>query len=962
MTRGMRGRADLLRALAQQNPALTAAMAALLDYHEMPLAAPAETQSSSTAARSSSVSSPTLPDAPYIPADVPFWRLETYEALIQDATPLAPPTTRSATDPVWRRRPQYTPAFTPLAPRRLIRTRLRQVAALRRATADLDLEAAIERLSRGELLREVPHRTRRAWGPALHIIEDRARRLVPYWRDQDDVTDMLQQMYPPDGVTIARLGDGDSQPMLRWPAARRGEVGLPAPHTLVLVLGDLGCLATRGEPLQRFWRHWGRLLHDNHNPAVALVPMPLQDIPLELARLWTVVRWDAGAAAGAAGPAASTTETVQHLLTLLAPAVRLEPGLLRAVRELLPAGSRDAGMEARVWQDAALRSQHSVAATPDPEQRKAALARFTAEPEPLRRRVLEHIRAWRAQVDEFVWFEEVLDLEPEVQRTSVEAMDLDDAQRAMQALTEILQQPGAGSTATRAWASRFLQRWPDTPGHSRGVQQAVHVLYELVRPYLDETQVPQWYDPALRATVAQTVRRVAVWQVGDQVRLQVVDPAVSPEPAVLTRGSPLGLLHSSGEVILAPGPAPESPGAFWQEGQAPAWAQAWGDDVYGAWVTFRIGAVVQRMRWIAPGRFRMGSPPEEAGRFDDEGPRHTVQLTQGFWLFDTPCTQALWQAVLGGNPSRFQGAQRPVERVSWDDCQRFLQRLHAVLPGLELSLPTEAQWEYACRAGTETPRYAEDLVPQLGSVENHPLGAPCSSPAPAATLEHGAPRRTTQLSSVEALDAIAWYDGNSHGETHDVGTKRPNAWGLYDMLGNVYEWCHDGRRTYEAGTVRDPLGPTTAGAHRALRGGSWVGAALLVRAADRGGPPPRRPRCLLGLPCREFKGEPARHSKGDVERVAALGGARADRDTASRRAEVRPATAAHRDDDPPRECGLYPPHRPGALAFWARDAPGVGDGDWTRRLWPVGHVCGQEHPATPALDPPGLFSHGLSTE
>src|SRR5438128_6861266 len=115
------------------------------------------------------------------------------------------------------------------------------------------------------------------------------------------------------------------------------------------------------------------------------------------------------------------------------------------------------------------------------------------------------------------------------------------------------------------------------------------------------------------------------------------------------------------------------------------------------------------MRWIPPGRFWMGSPADEDGRYDDEGPQHEVQFTQGVWLFDTPCTQALWQAVMGTDPSEFKGKNRPVESVSWEDSQTFLDKLNAQLPGLALRLPTEAQWEYACRAGTETARYEADL-------------------------------------------------------------------------------------------------------------------------------------------------------------------------------------------------------------------------------------------------------------
>ena len=214
-------------------------------------------------------------------------------------------------------------------------------------------------------------------------------------------------------------------------------------------------------------------------------------------------------------------------------------------------------------------------------------------------------------------------------------------------------------------------------------------------------------------------------------------------------------------------------------GCPPVWASAWGQDPYGPWCAFRLRGVEQRLRWMPPGSFKMGSPRGERGRYDDEGPQHQVQLTQGFWLFDTPCTQALWQTVMGTNPSQFTGEQRPVENVSWDDCQQFLVTFNQQFPELPLNLPTEAQWEYACRAGTQAARYEA------------------------------------------RIDAIAWYGANSNNETHEVSQKRPNAWGLYDMLGNVDEWCHDGPRDYAEGMVIDPLGPTEAGADRVIRGGSW---------------------------------------------------------------------------------------------------------------------------------------------
>ena len=203
----------------------------------------------------------------------------------------------------------------------------------------------------------------------------------------------------------------------------------------------------------------------------------------------------------------------------------------------------------------------------------------------------------------------------------------------------------------------------------------------------------------------------------------------------------------------------------------------------------------------------MGSADTEADRDDDEGPRHEVRLTKGYWLFDTPCTQALWRAVMDDNPSGFQGEDRPVENVSWADCQGFIERLNAQLPELGLRLPTEAQWEYACRAGTETARYAENL------------------------------------------DTIAWYAENSGSETHAVGQLQPNAWGFYDMLGNVDEWCDDGRRDYTEETQVDPVGSTDADADRVIRGGGWRDSSQYVRAAYRGWGPPGVAGGLLGFRC-----------------------------------------------------------------------------------------------------------------
>lgn len=195
------------------------------------------------------------------------------------------------------------------------------------------------------------------------------------------------------------------------------------------------------------------------------------------------------------------------------------------------------------------------------------------------------------------------------------------------------------------------------------------------------------------------------------------------------------------------------------------------------------GGVWLPMIWVYPGTYLQGSPPDEHGRCENEGPQRKVTLTRGFWLGETPVTQAQWFAVMGNNPSRFQEAgnpeapQRPVERVSWEDAVAFAKAVEVLHPGFGARLPTEAEWEYACRAGTATATYAGDL--------------------------------NTQGDLVAVLDGIAWYGANAEGGTHPVGQKRANPWGFHDMLGNVLEWCLDGAEDwsdpYEPGPVTDPM-------------------------------------------------------------------------------------------------------------------------------------------------------------
>lgn len=233
----------------------------------------------------------------------------------------------------------------------------------------------------------------------------------------------------------------------------------------------------------------------------------------------------------------------------------------------------------------------------------------------------------------------------------------------------------------------------------------------------------------------------------------------------------------------------------------PRWASGWGEDDEGVFAVLRLGTAVMEMRWISPGEFTMGSPGNEPGRDDDEGPEHQVIVSGGFWLAETPCTQAQWQAVMGENPSHFKGDNLPVDSVNWDDCIGFCDRLNQSIPDLFARLPSEAEWEYACRAGTTSP-FNNGMF------------------------------WTTPDDIHAALEPVGWYDRNSGDETHPVKLKQANAWGLYDMHGNVWEWCQDWYGSYSVGTVTDPAGPAR-GEDRVVRGGCCWNQAGPCRSAFR---------------------------------------------------------------------------------------------------------------------------------
>lgn len=209
---------------------------------------------------------------------------------------------------------------------------------------------------------------------------------------------------------------------------------------------------------------------------------------------------------------------------------------------------------------------------------------------------------------------------------------------------------------------------------------------------------------------------------------------------------------------------------------------------------YTIESFLGKFVTIPAGEFLMG----EDDNYIDEKPVHKVIISKSFEMCTTEVTQGQWEMLMGNNPSSFKGVNQPANNISWEEAQEFIEKINILSKAYTYRLPTEAEWEYACRAGS-TETHAGDL------------------------------------------DQMAWYEANSGGKSHPVGKKKPNAWGLYDMHGNVQEWCQDWYGEYPSETVTDPQGPKN-GTDKVLRGGGWHNHPKSCRSASR----------VIGMPSNHY--------------------------------------------------------------------------------------------------------------
>ncbi len=835
------GRADLAYILAEAPDGCLEKAAGLLGYQRIkPLAdAPKHGETSKPEKKQWSADWPIYePEARagQTPAPISFWRLIEREEVARQTTDEF-----FSSEQPWAGLASKAPKRRSVCPWPELMPRLRNALAEPSLTHSPDIKALVSLTSKGEPLTALPRKYRRRWPQRLHIMEDFATRLTPLWRDQDEVTGNVARLLPLDGIGHTRLEDGLAYRTIfgTIPDRHGADKQLGAP---ILVISDLGVLgATPAASLLR-WANFALARKAEGRACIALTPAPLSAYPAAFRMLWTLVPWEEPNR-----PKLSKKERAEYadrLLGLISHHMKVPPGLLRDVRRLYPEMS--AVTEIDAWRSPHIASPHPVAATLLNSSKARLRAHFRKQPLEKKKEIYRLVKSWCGGDYKSVYIEAVLSLGA-LAADVVEPGDLAAAVEFIRDMADLADRPGAptrlrgvGKSQVERYFCEMRARVGEAPKEIPDVSEAYDRLATVAESIERHGDYPAGYDPSVLGPTGE-LRKYGLCQQGGRL-IALSFPAITREKHA-AGGSFLAEIETSRDDLAV------WSAEFWKSGAPASWATDYGADEFGPWAEFTVSGadrspVTQRMRWIAPGSFLMGSPEDEEGRDGadtewNEGPQHQVTLTKGYWLFDTPVTQELWTAVMGENPSRFEAPKRPVEQVSWDDTARFLAKLNALVPGLHLILPTEAQWEYACRAGTTTPNYAghSDVAPE-----------------------------------------IAWHYENSEHQTHPVKQKRINPWGLYDMLGNVWEWCADDMREYEAGAVTDPTGSLDS-ARRALRGGSWYDNARGVRAAYRFAYDRENRLYYTGFRCARVRAgaEPAEPGPGRAERETApdrRGGAR----------------------------------------------------------------------------------------
>jgi len=778
---------------------------------------------------------------------------------------------RDAEDPVWKAQNVFNaedvaaqnvpdPKAPPLQPWSRLWPFLKSALGASVERGRLDERRWIHQVATVRPACSIPRRPILVWAQDATVIVDRRRALTPFWDDADELLRRVRQVRGGFGLRAWFLDDGDPEDEARQDRTRRQAKWTPPRETPVLALTDLGRL-TETQQFSSAWTRVAARLRAQGNRVQALVPCPRSRWEPESARAWSAAVWDrgerlprrTGANRSISLPRCEPDEVqaTEHLLTLLSPLFRVEPGLLRLVRLALRRehGLGSVATEFEVWHHAETdRSSLAMVVLPGPAgERRQRLKSDPFYTQSLKQAVFDATMRYHGTASPFLYQTEAeklgecgLTLSSEV-RQQIDELFIRGAKTIVHQF-HTHDREGQSHLGLLAWSQRHLQRLSrDETGHKH-----VAWLWGLVEkssktPLLEQ---PKDLDQTALAWIREQIDRGPTeetqWElriIGETLHIHPWSPTPGGTPVPrLALGSHLGFIKSRKPVIdltffdAANRPTktvtlrilPRTPTLFpvgsrapfvlstdceelvFEPALRPKWAKRFGRDAFGLYAEFEVKKVIFTLRWIPPGTFMMGSPEDENGRDADEGPRHLVLISRGFWIQDTPATQEQWRSIRSKNPSHFKGSDRPAENIDWHTCQQFAGELSQALdPEVVFRLPTEAEWEYACRAGT------------LSAFND---GSPCTVPG----------------GTDPALSRLGWHNEElGDGKTHPVGGLASNAWGLRDTHGNVWEWCADDRREYVDRFEIDPTGEVLGQARRVVRGGSCWNGARWCRSAYR---------------------------------------------------------------------------------------------------------------------------------
>ena len=782
-----------------------------------------------------------------------------------------------------------------------------------------DTVRLVKQVANGEMIRRIPRKQRHSWAIKARVLIDVNKDNFPYRRDFLQLRNQLIQLRGDEGLDLQYIYDEPGGTIARYDQQREiiEPWRLPESGTPILILSDLAMHSQSRQSLYG-WLAFGQMLNAQGWRATVLMPVAERNIDVRLLKYFDCVVWDQTSRFKlvkddyqAEKNKHNHAERIDQLLSYFFAGVRVESGLLRAVRHMLP-GDYDIGHEMAIWRHLAVTREGDEwgwLAESKPgffERAQQSIAGLSSEQ---KQKLIELTGRHHAQYPDELYFEAMYNLKllgltlPE---------EVDAATEAFMRDMVATYRDNPHNSLLHGWVKRHLARHEAPDWRHKHAYWLPFLAFSRMQDARlkgeTETEWPQNMTQSELETVLEYINRAQAYQTYELRQVSeklILVPANEQSPetpqsdkwAVHSRSGALVLalrlydtrifhIHDDGQghqriVSLDLGQAEKKPFRFsagglhtFQIGRErftidvmavqqqkqdwmqfigsgseglyaesmnqhnevyryywhppewspetgmlpgfwfylpasastlkPGWAIAMGRDQYGLYADAEILKITQRFRWIEPTSFMMGSPEDEEGRDSDET-QHQVILTQGYWLAETACTQELWQAVMRGNQSYFKGEQLPVESVNWEDAQNFLRKLNNSHPQLQLRLPTEAEWENACRAGTSG-AFQFDGELSLDKVNYR------------GTWEHESDR----------------WGGGALRQTTEVKNRkyRPNAWGLYQMHGNVWEWCQDCYGDYPAQPVIDPQGPES-GAYRVLRGGSWINFGRHCRSAIR---------------------------------------------------------------------------------------------------------------------------------